>query len=1292
MYKESDQDTISTERTINALTKTCIGRVKNLYEGIDHEKVALELMRMHGLSKDKFDFLGTVDKVLELKGTMNAVSIDDNANKSSRNIMAFIQESIAPVRKAIGFDYYYRTAKKMYGEEEAKRLFGKVLDYTLGLADETSLNTPYSYYGMTPILIKSNGKEEIVTLKNLFERYKFVSNEIGNNAWQIDCSKIKHKVDFVAYHRPGGINNKRSTYRPSNECIDEDVELKVWDTTNGWVDLKAITKHKNEVGFTVYQTNRGDYAFVTNNHPIIMSDKSEKNASELKIGDEILKEEVLPEFKEFINVPEKLAYILGFIFGDGYCKLMEFEDGVTVEPNGHVKTTKNHGSFAIAQKDIENHIITKYVTELFGDCVWGRNESIERQSDGIHETFTSHWLAGICSCYFGMSFQENAHTKSLPCNVMNWKKEAKEAFVAGLIDSDGTVFKNDGRVDIRVKAYGLACGLYDLLRTIEEVKGINKRITFIKRYGNTGGKPGSDECNANSMLFGTAFKPSRGMRKFCQKLQAFTDEEFEQKCMAFREESSNKRNDKITKIVRFNSDCILSPKFKSELEDVYDITTSTGRFYANGMVQHNCWSFNASLYVIGGKNFGTYRSLPPENVGEYVGGICEIVHEFASNLAGALAIGTFFFDIAHILLYSEKIDLRELRSSSYLRNSLKSEYKQFIRSVNNVSRNGIESPFTNVSLFDRPKVKKMIEEFDWYFPFDDLPINSPASIDDQEKKNEYYRDFLCEYINELQDLYLDVFDKGDQMNNGIPYTFPVTTMNVSKAENNDKMIVDMEFLKDICNREIYRYNIFASKGSKIASCCFKGNQVFAAAITSSENEELAFEPISFERAYYTTRDDEGKEIRNIHVMSEGRCVKARVIRIEYTKPFVAISFEDGSKFITTDNHKNAYKVSDNWYADKESSEVEVGDVFFTKTNDKGMKVTAVNTNIPNNDKYAYCLEITDKDTTHFDMPNGVLTHNCRLINDMEMMDLASQSNSFGAGGSVSLGSDRVITNNTLRIAIQAKTKDDFYRMIAENMEDSAKLLKAHKELIKELEKQGTQPFITAGWIDLNRMFSTFGIIGTYETAELFKKKFGCPEDFEMEVDLLRFINTQMEIVCKKYGIIGNIEQIPGESFAVRLMKADKMLFPNEDYLKDRNLQSNQLVPLWLDCSIWDRMEKDGRLNRLITGGGIVHLTIGEKTTPSQSMKLIKFSVQCGCEHFALNPIISQCEKGHVSLGTEICPECGEKIVVNYSRIIGYFRPVSKDPKYNTWGPRAEIDFPFRVKTDKSLKNIPKEVE
>lgn len=830
MLKESENDVITTERTISALNRTCLKRVKDTYRDVDHQKTSDALMEMHGLAMNKFDFLNTVDTIIGLDGRMNDISIDDSANKSSKSIAAYVQESIAPVRKAIGFDYFYRKTKELYGEDEAKRLFGKMLDYTLALADETSIN---------------------------------------------------------------------------------------------------------------------------------------------------------------------LAY---------------------------------------------------------------------------------------------------------------------------------------------------------------------------------------------------------------------------------------------------------------------------------------CWSFNASLFVTGGKDFGTYRSAAPETVREYMGGLCEIVHEFASNLAGALAIGTLSFDIAHLLLYKEKVDLRELRSSSNLRKSLKSEFAQFIRSVNNVSRNGIESPFTNVSIFDRPKIHKMLEEFDWYFPFEDLPINSPASIESDEGKNEYYRDFLCEYITEIQNLYLDVFDKGDPTQGGLPFTFPVTTMNVSKPEDGSDNIADAEFIRNICKREIGRYNIFASKGSKIASCCFKGSQTVKMKIGDGE-----FEEISLERAYFITRNDDGTEVRPVFVTSCGKDVEATVIRIPYSKPFVSITFEDGSKFVTTDNHKNAYKLSDNYYADKESSDVKSGDVFFDGGD--GRTVSSVNYNIPNQDKFAYCLEVKDRNTTHFDMPNGVLTHNCRLINDMEMMDYASQSNSFGAGGSVSLGSHRVLTNNLMRVAIMAKTKDDFYRLIAENMEDSAKLLKAHKDLISDLADKGTQPFISSGWLDLDRSFSTFGIIGTYETAEIFEDKFGKSGD--TDENLLRFINTQMEIVSKKYGIIGNIEQIPGESMAVRLMKADKMLFPNCKYLEGKNLQSNQLVPLWLDVSVWDRMEKDGKLNHLITGGGITHLTVGEKLTSAQSFKLIKFAISSGCEHFAINPVFSICENGHVSYSDLVCPTCGGKIKNHMTRIIGYFRIVESQ-----WGSRRDIDFPFRVKMDKYFSNIP----
>ena len=94
-------------------------------------------------------------------------------------------------------------------------------------------------------------------------------------------------------------------------------------------------------------------------------------------------------------------------------------------------------------------------------------------------------------------------------------------------------------------------------------------------------------------------------------------------------------------------------------------------------------------------------------------------------------------------------------------------------------------------------------------------------------------------------------------------------------------------------------------------------------------------------------------------------------------------------------------------------------------------------------------------------------------------------------------------------------------------------------------------------------------------------------------------------------------------------------------------------------SIWDRMEIDGKYNRLITGGGIVHVTIGEKLTPQQSKKVIEFAANSGCEHFALNSVYSIFEDGSVLLGKfKKNPITGSPVKDYLTRVVGFFTQVS----------------------------------
>ena len=114
------------------------------------------------------------------------------------------------------------------------------------------------------------------------------------------------------------------------------------------------------------------------------------------------------------------------------------------------------------------------------------------------------------------------------------------------------------------------------------------------------------------------------------------------------------------------------------------------------------------------------------------------------------------------------------------------------------------SPFSNVTICDRPKLESLLsdEKMGWYF-------------EGVEKE------YAIEYINEVQNIFLDFFDKGDVLNGGAPFRFPVLTVNATKTfdESGKAHIEDISFMKSLCQREIYRDNIMVSEGSKFSMCC-----------------------------------------------------------------------------------------------------------------------------------------------------------------------------------------------------------------------------------------------------------------------------------------------------------------------------------------------------------------------------------------------------------------------------------------------------------------------------------------
>ena len=132
--------------------------------------------------------------------------------------------------------------------------------------------------------------------------------------------------------------------------------------------------------------------------------------------------------------------------------------------------------------------------------------------------------------------------------------------------------------------------------------------------------------------------------------------------------------------------------------EMYDF--SLGLADSSNILIPYCYAIDASKLITTGRDFGTLPSKPSKRLSAYISALCETVHQLASHLAGAVAIGSFFTDCAHILIYKERVSLAKIKEDKKIRKYIENEFQQFVHSVNFLSRNGNESPFTNISIFD----------------------------------------------------------------------------------------------------------------------------------------------------------------------------------------------------------------------------------------------------------------------------------------------------------------------------------------------------------------------------------------------------------------------------------------------------------------------------------------------------------------------------------------------------------------------------------------------------------------
>ncbi|MCW2279248.1 anaerobic ribonucleoside-triphosphate reductase [Heliophilum fasciatum] len=204
-----------------------------------------------------------------------------------------------------------------------------------------------------------------------------------------------------------------------------------------------------------------------------------------------------------------------------------------------------------------------------------------------------------------------------------------------------------------------------------------------------------------------------------------------------------------------------------------------------------CFAFSTANLMVDGRPYGQLHSLPPKRSDSFVAQVTEVVMDLSQEFAGAVAPGDLIVNLAWYLK-QEGRDPDETEDRAYIQNL----WQKFVHVANNKFRISGQSPFSNISIFDRENLKKLFAEYRY-------PDGTGIDV---------------EYVMAVQKVIAAFFAEGDPKT-GLPYRFPVMTVNLSVDEK--RQPVDHDFLNFISeiNVKLGSQNIYANEGSKIAMCC-----------------------------------------------------------------------------------------------------------------------------------------------------------------------------------------------------------------------------------------------------------------------------------------------------------------------------------------------------------------------------------------------------------------------------------------------------------------------------------------
>lgn len=296
---------------------------------------------------------------------------------------------------------------------------------------------------------------------------------------------------------------------------------------------------------------------------------------------------------------------------------------------------------------------------------------------------------------------------------------------------------------------------------------------------------------------------------------------------------------------------------------------------------------------------------------------------------------------------------------------------------------------------------------------------------------------------------------------------------------------------------------------------------------------------------------------------------------------------------------------------------------------------------------------------------------CRLRNELAENTFSPTSGLTG----VMTGSCNVITLNINRIVQDCdkayglkrnggwKENTSFLRdYLVDILQRVYKYHIAFKTMLYELEDRGMFAASNGGYIHISKLYSTIGINGLNEAARFLGMTVGNNKEYieflQLVLGTIKGQNKAHSIHDANRPFLFNSEVVPAEGLGGKNYNWDK----EDGYWvpKDENLYNSYFYDAHDDTSVLDKFILHGRQTYQYTdGGSAAHINLEDHLSKEQYLKLIDFAIANGTNYFTFNIPNSKCDDcGYITKHpiTE-CPKCHSNHITQYTRVIGYLRPI-----------------------------------